>query len=293
MSRKEELGAELAQRHSEWEKLKVSGGSDFFGTDGANMNIVRNQVIALKKKCEDELDGDYPPEYYVATPEEVDKNYVARSREIKKRAKKSLEIYEQNTDYLWLREQIGGMSAEQIKETGIQNVIDFPAALRFFIEKDMFVDMRRHENPERYTSKFRHCREKVVSVLARPSSGRKKRAGKAPSEEKTNSKGRDGAKAKMPEQPKTSEIVRPEKDTALVTTEAKGKRGRKKTAPEPKKTVIKESSLPVDKKAAPGTADASKGKKSPNRKKKKQIPDGQMTIADYEKLLSMADFGIM
>ena len=49
---------------------------------------------------------------------------IARPDEIRKNARKSLKIYEKNQDYLWLVEQIGMMDEEEIKETGIRNVVD-------------------------------------------------------------------------------------------------------------------------------------------------------------------------
>ena len=94
---------------------------------------------------------------------------MARSDEIRKNAKKSLKTYEKNPDYLWLAEQIGKMDEAEIRETGIRNVVDFPDALRFFIKTGSLVDMRRHENPERYLASFRRCRARVETMLARTS----------------------------------------------------------------------------------------------------------------------------
>ena len=131
------------------------------------MNLVRNHVIYYKRQCESELDpGDYPPEYQLETPPEVDVNYVARAEEIRKNAWKSLEAYEQNPDYKWLTEHVGMMTDKQIKETGITNVIHYPEALRFFIKNDQLVDMRRHEDPERYMESFSRCRKRVEGMVA-------------------------------------------------------------------------------------------------------------------------------
>ena len=167
MGKKEELGRMIAESLSQWRFLKEHGGSDPFWPDGTNMNLVRNHVIYYKRQCESELDpGDYPPEYQLETPPEVDVNYVARAEEIRKNAWKSLEAYEQNPDYKWLTEHVGMMTDKQIKETGITNVIHYPEALRFFIKNDQLVDMRRHEDPERYMESFSRCRKRVEGMVA-------------------------------------------------------------------------------------------------------------------------------
>ena len=44
-------------------------------------------------------------------------------------------------------------------------VIGYAESLKAFIEKDMLVDMRRHENPERYVRSFSECRRKIETML--------------------------------------------------------------------------------------------------------------------------------
>ena len=88
MGRKEDLGAEIANRIDRWNHLCEFGGKDPTYADGVNMNIVRNHILIAKQKCEKELDGDYPQEYYFPTPDVVDPDYMARSAEIEENAKK-------------------------------------------------------------------------------------------------------------------------------------------------------------------------------------------------------------
>lgn len=165
--RSKELGAQIAASIEQWNRLKENGCSDPFWSDGVNMNLVRNHVIFYKKSCEKELaEGDYPPEYSLKTPPEVSNDYMARPDEIRKNAKKALKVYEKDPDYLWLKETASGMNEKQKKETGIMNVVDYPEALSFFIKTDRLVDMRRHENPEKYRESFRRCRSRVESYMA-------------------------------------------------------------------------------------------------------------------------------
>lgn len=177
MTRKEELGKSIADDIHKWKAYNETGGSDPFCADGVFMNGLRRQILASKKQCESEFKKkDYPPEYYMETPPEVKDTFVARASQIKKNAQKTLKTYEQNSDYLWLKEQIGHLNETQIRKTGIQNVVDFPEALSFFISTGRLVDMRRHENPERYLESFRKCREKVERLprrMTKPAGRRK------------------------------------------------------------------------------------------------------------------------
>lgn len=166
MGKKEELGRKISESLSRWKDLKEHGGSDPFWPDGVNMNLVRNHVMAFKRECESQLSPEeYPPEYHLETPPVVSSDYMARSEEIRANAKKSLKVYEQNPDYLWLKDQLTRMSDKQIKETGITRVMHYPEALQFFIDTDRLVDMRRHEDPENYCESFRKCREKVEKAI--------------------------------------------------------------------------------------------------------------------------------
>lgn len=62
-----------------WKHYRDVGGRDPFFTDGENMNLIRNHVISYKLEIEQLCPkGDYPDEYYLPTPDEVDTNYMAK-----------------------------------------------------------------------------------------------------------------------------------------------------------------------------------------------------------------------
>ena len=166
MKKSKELGRNIAESLAHWNYLKEHGGQDPFWSDGTNMNLVRNHVIFYKKQCESELDPkDYPPEYQLETPPEVDNAYMARPEEIRENAQKSLENCEKDPDYLWLMANIRRMSEKQIKETGIMHVIHYPKALRYAIEHGDLVSMRRNESPKVNEEAFRSCRARVEEIL--------------------------------------------------------------------------------------------------------------------------------
>ena len=167
MGRKEELGEKIAKEFEHWKDVYKNGCGDPFWEDGTNLNLIRNHILIAKRECEKELQpDDFPEQYHWETPKQVDNKYMARKKEIKANAQKALAVYEQDPDYLWLKEHIGRMSEQQIKETLIRNVVNYPEALRFFIDTGRYVDMRRHEKPERYIDAFKRCRERVEPIFA-------------------------------------------------------------------------------------------------------------------------------
>lgn len=257
MDRKTELGIKIAQGFERWNRLQKIGGDDPFQSDGAGMNLIRKQIIALKKECEAELESDYPPEYRIDTPAEVKDDYMARPDEIRKNARKSLKIYEKNQDYLWLAEQIGKMGEAEIKETGIRNVVDFPDALRFFIKTGSLVDMRRHGNPKRYLASFRRCRARVETVLARPSRTSSHKAKAEPKKEKE------------------------ENPDAIVLNEPTVPKSKRKTdtpaAEEPVRRSTVEETVP---KKSRGKKETGSSRELSKGQKKEELPVGQLSMFD-------------
>lgn len=67
-----------------WISISKNGCSDPSWTDGCNMNLVRNHILYYKNKifeiCNQE-GFDIPEEYYLPTPPEVDKNFMANLKQ--------------------------------------------------------------------------------------------------------------------------------------------------------------------------------------------------------------------
>lgn len=165
-SRSEELGAKIAEERKHWDYLYRHGGSDPMWEDGCNLNITRNHIIYYRRQCDEELQpGEYPAEYYDALPPEVDNKYMARADEIRQNARMSLAVYLANEDYRYILKNLHRLSDEQKKSVCAAAVIGYAESLKTFIEKDMLVDMRLHENPERYVRSFSECRRKIETMF--------------------------------------------------------------------------------------------------------------------------------
>lgn len=88
----ESLRKDILQELKRWQFLREHGGQDPFWPDGVNMNLIRNHIIYDKTRllelCQD---GKLPEEYYLPTPPEVDKDYLARKNKYFKERKKRIE----------------------------------------------------------------------------------------------------------------------------------------------------------------------------------------------------------
>lgn len=168
-SMSKELGAEIRKSLDRWDYLRVHGGSDPAWEDGNNMNLVRNHVFYWKSQCEALLlPEDYPEEYFLETPQEVDNNYMARGEEIRERSKKSLEVYKADSDYQFILQAVNRLTKQQNEQTHASSFLRYVSSLEDSIRNDRLVEMRRHENPERYLDSFRECRKRIEEILGKP-----------------------------------------------------------------------------------------------------------------------------
>lgn len=164
-----ELGAEIRKSLDRWEYLQVHGGSDPNWEDGSNMNLVRNHVFYWKSQCKALLlPEDYPEEYFLETPPEVDNKYMARVEEIRERSKKSLEVYKADSDYQFILQAVNRLTKQQNEQTHASSFLRYVSGLEDSIRNDRLVEMRKHENPDRYLDSFRECRKRIEEILGKP-----------------------------------------------------------------------------------------------------------------------------
>lgn len=166
ISKKEYLAEKIRKSLEQWNSLLQNGGNDPFWEDGCNMNLTRNHIISYKRQCEDELSpDDYPEEYFLELPPEVSNKYMARPDEIRKHARESLDVYEADENYRYLKKVAERLTEKQKAQTSIITVINYAVGLRMYIEQDLLVDMRQHEYSECYLDSFRECRKRVEKIL--------------------------------------------------------------------------------------------------------------------------------
>lgn len=164
--RADELGKNIRDSFARWNQIYNEGGSDPFWEDGVNLGLVRNHIISYKRQCEEELlPEQYPPEYRQELPPVVDRKYMARADEIKLHAEHSLEVYESDANYQYLKANASRLAEKQKGETSVLNVLGYVIGLRNFIKNGSLVEMRRHERPDYYQESFLNCRKRMESIL--------------------------------------------------------------------------------------------------------------------------------
>lgn len=167
--RQTQLGKQLRDSFEQWNYIYKNGCGDPFWEDGCNLNLVRNHILSAKRQCEEELSPeDFPEEYELLTPPEVDNKYMARAEEIRRNAKETLAVYLSDADYQYLVASENRLDKEQKEQTSIANVIGYAKGLKMSIEQDDLLSMRRHEHSEHYIESFRSCRKKVEELLKKP-----------------------------------------------------------------------------------------------------------------------------
>lgn len=93
----------MTDKFDRWNDLYRNGGRDPFYTDGCNLNIIRNQIIALKNRIAREYPAESMPDIFLReTPSEVDERYMARADEIRVNAKRALGIYKADEQYRYI-----------------------------------------------------------------------------------------------------------------------------------------------------------------------------------------------
>ena len=157
-----DYAAELQKSFDRWEHINVNGCNDPFWSDGANMNLIRNHIYYYKHKIKETLTpGQYPEIYYLETPPEVDRDYMARVDEIRASAKKSLEAYKAAPDYMFLLRRAPRLTERQRKDTHINAVLGYVSGLEHAIADDDLITMRRHERTSGYIDSFSACATRV------------------------------------------------------------------------------------------------------------------------------------
>ena len=144
---KDETVQELNTGFERWDILYNYGGNDPMWSDGVNLNLVRNHIIAYKKRIEETFSKEeYPDIYYRDTPLEVNDDYMANPNEIKATAKQVIDSWK---GYFYLDELKSAnyyLDKYQLVETGIQQAVNRINVLETAIQDDDLVTMRRLNN---------------------------------------------------------------------------------------------------------------------------------------------------
>ena len=112
----------------------------------------------MEKQIED---GRYPDIYYRETPPDIEGTYMARADEIRKNAKRSLEILSENKDMEYIKRKAVTVEKSFAEKTSARSLINSLTMLSDAVENDDLVVMRRYENVDTLLSAINVCAEKL------------------------------------------------------------------------------------------------------------------------------------
>jgi hypothetical protein len=157
----------LRSEYARWDHLYKFGGSDPFYPDGMNLYLVRNHIINYKRMVEENYDpSDYPDAYHRELPPKVDQDYMARTEEILRNAKRTLAEYETDPDYKYIRAHRYDYTEKKQSKLLIQNVLGYVTWLKEAISEGDYVTMRQHERSENYIDLFKRTADTMRETPA-------------------------------------------------------------------------------------------------------------------------------
>ena len=168
MSKREkavDYAAELENLYERWDYLYEHGGSDPTWSDGANLSLLKSQIISCKRNIDEQNTMFLLPDaYYRDLQPDVSRDYMARPDEIRENAQKAMAIIDTDENLKFVREQSKNLSEKQSERLCIPAILGYAENIRRAIAEDDLITMRRYGNPERYLDSFRSAAEKLCSL---------------------------------------------------------------------------------------------------------------------------------
>ncbi len=168
MSKREkavDYAAELENLYERWDYLYEHGGSDPTWSDGANLSLLKSQIISCKRNIDEQNTMFLLPDaYYRDIPPELPNNYMARPDEIRENARKAMAIIDADENLKFVREQSKNLSEKELKRLCIPAIIGYAENIHRAVAENDLLTMRRYEHPDGYLDSFRSAAEKLRSL---------------------------------------------------------------------------------------------------------------------------------
>ncbi len=156
---------QLAALFMKYDRIAEKGSTSPIWTDGHELNVIRDQIIAVKEKI-----GDYVSERFRAysereVPSFVSELYMVHGDEILENAKETLKVFREDENYQYLVKNSAKVSIEQRTKLKIDANIYEPVVLEKLIKRDRLIKLKRYMYREKYLNEFLVCRKKLESLL--------------------------------------------------------------------------------------------------------------------------------
>lgn len=139
------------------------GGQDPYTTDGVDLNLVRNHIIADKQQIEGLYADKKPDIYYRPTPDVMPDTYMAKAENIWYGAIEILRECRTDENREYLKNLI---LTEEIKmQSGFSRLQNDESQLEMEIEAQNYVELRRFLYKD-FKDAYRLCRQEVDRMSA-------------------------------------------------------------------------------------------------------------------------------
>ena len=150
------LIADISKELARWNYLHENG-IHCHGTDGENLNLVRNHIIYSLRKLEESgitVSVELPPE--------VDYDYMVNPDEIRSIATEALKVFESDEHLQYLL-QLSTLTMQEKNEFSYDGVVGYYFNLKEAIKTDDLQTMRRYRYD--YLESFKTCADSIRMYL--------------------------------------------------------------------------------------------------------------------------------
>lgn len=139
---------ELEKDYARWNDVYTNGCNDPSWADGVNLNLIRNHIIADKRKLKETFSEDELPElYFQELPPEVSSSYMAKPNEIMAAATAYYEACTSSEEWDQLLNAFDFLDENDPKQKSMRFFIQRIKALKKAIDSKDYVWMQRFKDP--------------------------------------------------------------------------------------------------------------------------------------------------
>lgn len=158
---KEEILQEIQIHCMEWQYVKEHGSASIIWSDGRELNFIRQKIIRLKERLEDEADRNI-----YETPPKMGELFMVNPQAIEKEAKEALKDYESDQNYRYLLVNKNRLPEAYRMQTEVDAVLDQMEKFRKAVYYHHYIAMKKYLNVNKYRKMFTACRKELESLLA-------------------------------------------------------------------------------------------------------------------------------
>lgn len=157
---KEEILQEIHIHCLEWQYIKEHGSASIIWSDGRELNFIRQQIIRLKEKLENEADKNT-----YETPPKMGELFMVDPQVIEKEAREALKVYESDQNYRYLMANKNRLPETYRMQTEVDAILDQMGKFQKAVYHHHYIAMKKYLNVNRYRQTFAACKKEVENLI--------------------------------------------------------------------------------------------------------------------------------